>query len=434
MSAVKILILSQYWYPENGVPQRRWSWLSKLLVQAGHEVTVITPPPHYERSDSFSSWLKNKDRTSAQRSTGPSGERILRSGYLPAGRSLTSRVLNQGAVALGMVAEATRKRGMLRGYRPDLVIGTVPAIPTAIITPVVAALFRSSYVIDLRDAWPDLLVEGKRWNEGTGEKSVRERLLGYGPLQVVSSIVESTMYRAFRSAVGIVVTSQELEKHLVNRTQFKGKRPVTATIRNVFPPKTEYEAGDKGQRPTGTLNVLYAGTFGRAQKLSNALEAVRLASQRGVDIHLRLVGSGAALPELRRVIEAQDIPAQIYSRLPAEELYSHYDWADTALVHLTDWDALERAIPSKTYELMASRIHITGVVAGEAAQLIRDLEGGDVVQPENPDALARLWEELSTDRSRLKISTTGQDWVEQQRDSATPNELFSFLGRIKHSL
>lgn len=427
---MKILILSQYWYPENGVPQRRWSWLSKLLVQAGHEVTVVAPPPHYARHIPFRMWLQERKQDHFSNDFGPSGERIVRSGYLPAGRSLTSRALNQGFVSLGMASAAMSRKGQLRTYRPDLVIGTVPAIPTAFVTPLLAKWFGCPYVIDLRDAWPDLLVERAQWNEGTGDRSIREQILSRGPVQLLSSVTERLLYRSFRLAVGIIVTSSALEKHLVKRSQFKGKTPQTATIRNVFPPKTNYCATDKSNRPSGTLRVLYAGTFGRAQKLSNALQAVALAAAQGVDIRLRLVGAGAALPELRRMLEVEDIPVEIISRIPAEELYGHYDWADTALVHLTNWDALERTVPSKAYELMASGIHITGVVAGEVAGLITELEAGEVIPPEDPEALAAAWIALATDRSRLAVSEKGRQWVRQQRDVAAPTALMSFLDRI----
>lgn len=428
---MKILILSQYWFPENGVPQRRWSWLSKLLVEAGHEVLVLSPPAHYAREVSYRAWLKTIGAPSRKAETGPSGERIVRSGYLPAGRSLTSRAINQGAVALGMLWAGLQGKGGVRGFCPDLVIGTVPAIPTAIVTPIIARQLGSPYVIDLRDAWPDLLVERNQWNAGTGSMSLRERILSHGPIQLVSKLVEKMMYGSFRSAAGIIVTSKVLEEHLAQRSQFRGNPPVTVTIRNVFPPKTSYQAGDKGDRDPHTLNVLYAGTLGRAQKLSNALDAVKLAKDKGVDVHLRLVGAGAAREELQRKIDQEDIAAEICNRVPAEELYGHYDWADTALVHLTDWEALDRAIPSKAYELMSVGIHITGVLSGEAAQLVTRLDGGDVVPPEEPEALASLWVDLARDRSRLAIDAKGQEWVRDQRDKQTPGELFKFLEQIR---
>lgn len=425
---MKILLLSQYWYPENGVPQRRWSWLSKLLKAAGHEVTVIAPPPHYQRKMTVREWLQGKKaRSSSELEFGPSGEKILRSGFLPASSSLTLRALNQVSVGFGQLWMVLRRSKQLRGFQPDLVIGTVPALPTSLVTPLVARIMRRPYVVDLRDAWPDLLSEKQQWNSGTGRSSFRERTLSKGPLQVVAAVVERLMYRSLREAAGIIVTSGDLERHLAEHPELKGRSPVLTTIRNVFPPKTDYWAQDKTKGPSDRLNVLYAGTLGRAQKLTNALEAARLARESGITVNLRFVGAGATKKALRAHARNLSVRARFYSRVPADELSAHYDWADTALVHLTDWEPLRLAIPSKTYELMASGIHISGVVEGEAAEIIRGFDAGDVVSPEDPEALAQLWVDLARDRSRLKISTAGRDWVEQQRDEAAPVELFKML-------
>lgn len=427
---MKILVLSQHWFPENGVHQRRWSWLSELLIEAGHEVMVISPPPHYQRKIDFRTWAKSLLSPGVTLETGPSGEKIYRSVYLPAGRSLVVRALNQGVVAAGMLAAVIGKNRPVRRFQPDLVIGTVPAIPTSIVTPVVAKLLKSPYLIDLRDAWPDLLAERKEWNEGTGLKSSKLGSLASVPMKLLSALLTRLMNIAYERSKGMIVTSEHLADALKERFGAKNEHIEIVTIRNVFPPKTSYDARKIKNGANGTLNVLYAGTLGRAQKLSNALDAAKIAEVRGVKVNLRFVGAGVAKEELLRKIKKEKISASVYGHVQAHELRDHYDWADTALVHLTDWEPLERAIPSKTYELMASGIHITGVVGGETADLITDLGGGHVVPPEDPEALAALWVDLATNRGRLTVSEEGQKWVKEQRDQEVPRALFEFLDRI----
>lgn len=427
---MKILVLSQHWHPENGVHQRRWTWLSELLIEAGHEVTVICPPPHDQRKISVRSWLRS---TRAQRKTvemGPSGERVIRCFYLPAGKSLLLRALNQGAIAGGMFFSQFQNLKFFRDFKPDLVIGTVPAIPTALMTPVIAKCFRSPYVIDLRDAWPDLLVARDEWNDGTGLKSGLVSRLGAVPMRLLSVVLTRMMYFSYRHARGMIVTSQDLAENLQAKVAGRGSQLIITTIRNVFPPQTTHRAGTSPEGESGVLNVLYAGTLGRAQKLSNALDAVKLAREQGVQINLRFVGAGVSRDELLRKITDEEITAEIHGRVPAQELREHYDWADTALVHLTNWEPLKRAIPSKTYELMASGIHITGVLDGEAADLITELGSGHVVAPEDPEALASLWVALARNRNQLIVAPAGKEWVEQQRNQEVPRALFSFLNKI----
>lgn len=427
---MKILVLSQHWYPENGVHQRRWTWLSELLIEAGHEVSVICPPPHDQRKIGTLTWLRSVCTQRAGVEIGPSGERIIRSLYLPAGRSLLLRALNQGVVASGMFFAQFQNANFFRDFKPDLVIGTVPAIPTALITPVIAKCFGSPYVIDLRDAWPDLLTARNKWNAGTGIKPGMVHYVGVLPMRLISAVLSRMMYFSYRHARGMIATSQYLADDLQGRARRRNRELIITTIRNVFPPKTTYLARPDDGGESRVLNVLYAGTLGRAQKLGNALEAVKIAAERGVRVNLRLVGAGVARDELLRKITEERITAEVHGRVPAQDLRDHYDWADTALVHLTDWEPLERAIPSKTYELMASGIHITGVVGGETADLITDLGGGHVVQPEDPEALAALWVDLATNRGRLTVSEEGQKWVKEQRDQEVPRALFEFLDRI----
>lgn len=426
---MNILILSHHWHPENGVHQRRWSWLCRMLTDAGHRVVVVTPPPHYQRTGKFSEGLKSLSLIKAQPEQGPSGETIIRCPYLPSGHSITGRALNQAFVATATLLTALVRARAFDGAKPDLVIGTVPALPTSVITSLVALFLRRPYIIDLRDAWPDLLDQAKAWNRGTGEASLRGKILSKGPLKLVTGIIRATVNQTLRKSSGIMVTSANLEHHLRNSSKLWRSDPVIGitTVRNVFPSETNYQATDKSLGPADELNVLYAGTLGRAQHLHNVIEAVRIAGTRGLTVHLRMVGAGATRQSLVKHARDSGCAIEILGRKPADELNSDYDWADTALVHLTDWEPLTRAVPSKTYELMTSNIHISAVVAGEAADLVTQRGAGDVVPPEDPKALADLWIELARDRDRLTIRGDGARWVAHEREVVVPERLLNLI-------
>src|SRR5699024_11948015 len=87
---VRVLVVSQYWAPEYGVPQRRWGWLAELMKSEGHEVVVLTPPPHYLRNLSFKEWLSMGGlRVGRRAEVGPAGESIFRTPFFPADRKST---------------------------------------------------------------------------------------------------------------------------------------------------------------------------------------------------------------------------------------------------------------------------------------------------------------------------------------------------------
>ena len=419
-------MLSQYWHPENGVPQRRWKWLTEVLLSAGHDVSVLAPPPHYKRSISLRQWLNSGGMfPKVNVENGPNGEIIFRSGYFPSGKSLSKRILNQAWAASSMVFAIMRPTGPLRTYRPDLVIGTVPALPTAAVAFLAAKKYAVPYVIDLRDAWPALFKESSSWNEGTGAPSIRERLMKRGPFQLLVLATEKMIGTVLDRASGVITTSTDLA-----RTVAQKHGVPTATVRNVFPSPC-FPRERRSNRSNRQLNVLYAGTLGRAQKLENALIAAKMAGDSGVNVVLKFVGDGATWDALIDQAAELDIEFSLEHHRAPEALKSYYDWSDTALVHLTEWESLETAVPSKTYELMTNGIHISGVVRGETARLITELGAGDIVPPNDPSALARLWIELARDRARLEVSEKGKRWVESQRTETAPVALLGLLRAAK---
>lgn len=430
---MRILVLSQYWWPENGVPQRRWRWLTSILRGEGHEVDVIAPLPlcgqQAGRGDDpcqFAIELRDNER-------GPSGEHIYRCKSLASSDSLTHRAIAQAFVAASTIRTAWRLRRSHELAKPDVVIGTVPALPTAVATFFVARVMRVPYVIDLRDAWPDLIDYGRFWNDGTGKKSLREKILQHGPFQLVGSLTKKILKFVYRHSEVIILTAAHLRTNLTETLSREDATqiPRTVTIRNVFPADFELAGELDFREAGGELNVLYAGTLGRAQQLSNAIEAVELATEKGYRINLRLVGKGATSELLRSEASKSNCSVTVLDEADPEELIRHYKWADTALVHLANWPPLRAAVPSKTFELMRIGIHISAAVEGETAELVSNLKAGDVVPPMDPEALAFLWCSLIEDRSRLKIGPEAKEWLMREVETETPRKLRELLSSIE---
>lgn len=429
---MRILILSQYWYPENGVPQRRWNWLTKILVDSGHEVTVIAPPPTYGIDQEKARSLSN---AKLMLTKGPNGERIIRTPSLFGGHSIARRALAQAVAASGTVM-AILQHYHLRSRSgtdtfPDLIIGTVPALPTATATLVASKLLRKPFIIDLRDAWPDLLEHSAEWNNEVRGRSFRDKVLSSGPLQVATFITRRSILEALKNASAVLVTADTLKTDLIQRrytpllpSATSGTDSNVVTIRNVFPPETKINFSLRNvSSKTEPLHVLYAGTLGRAQELTNALEAVEMANADREVVHLRMVGTGAAAARLIQIAEKRNLAVEFFPKTNADMLREHYEWADSALVHLADWSPLERAVPSKTYELMSTGIHISAAVAGESADIIQSTGAGHVVPPRDPTALANLWKTLQQDRSLLIPSSNAMSWVQKERDLVAPDRI-----------
>lgn len=395
---------------------------------------VVAPTPHCRREKSLKSWVRGIfSERDIDLEVGPCGEKILRCPYIPATHSLSRRVLNQIVIACGMVVRVLPKTSFPRDFAPDLVIGTVPALPTAAVTLFVSKLLGVPYIIDLRDAWPDLLHVSSEWNKALGRKSLRQKLLEKGPKQALLRVVERVLWLVYSRADAMVFTSRYLEDSTMRKLKQRAHRqPEALLIRNVFPTpvlKSQNKCEDDHTASSPELRILYAGTIGRAQNLKNLLEALEIAVEGGVEVKAKILGKGDALPHLKETWNNKSGSVQFEQAINPEKMSEYYDWADCAVVHLAEWEALQRAVPSKTYELMERGVFIIGVVSGETASLIRELGAGRVVPPNHPVLLAETIKELAGNRHLLELQGSAQSWVAKERRIVETKVIPRILGK-----
>ncbi|WZP17879.1 hypothetical protein AAE021_03625 [Arthrobacter citreus] len=105
-------------------------------------------------------------------------------------------------------------------------------------------------------------------------------------------------------------------------------------------------------------------------------------------------------------------PVTFHEPALGTEVMEHYRAADTCVVSLRDdWKSFETTVPSKTYEVLAVGRHVTGIVLGEARDII-EASGAGTVVPSDAASIAAMWLQLHQDRSLLLTGTSGRDWVE----------------------
>ena len=423
-----LLMVSQYWTPDNGVPQRRWAWLSHILNEQGYTLDVVTPGGRSILSvkSFYNELFQPRDLINEH---GPNGERIFRTRGFRTSSSLTARVANQAFVAADslVLACAVIRRAE---QKPDILIATVPALPSAFVVFALSRFFKLPYVIDLRDAWPELLAFSNSWNDAVGSRSIRERVLRLGPLQLMSFVTSRLVNRTLVKADGVIFTSEMHRQYFLKKYAGIQRVPRTAVIRNVFPPRTTYIKKYSNKDALRPLRVLYAGTMGRAQDLENILHAARIAHDSGFPIQLRFVGAGAAKPQLKKLGEELKVDIEFYDQAPADQLRMHYEWSDTAMVHLMGWLPLRLAIPSKTYELISSGIHVTAVGEGALPALIRFLGAGDVVAPGDPLELAKSWKKFA-ERGKFRQPDQAREWIQSERQHTARQALFEILRAVR---
>lgn len=409
---MRVLLLTHHYPPEMGAPQQRWEGLVEWFIANGHDVAVITPVPHYP---SGRVWPEAAGLVAGTVHHGSHGEVVHRAAYRTTTGSVWSLLTDQVIGAAHSVWLARRFAG---DARPDVVITTVPALPSLISGVVVSRLMRRPLVLEMRDAWPDLLAVIDRWDgeRVTGRQHVKRSLAR------VAAVGTSVLQR--RASV-VVTTTHSFAERLRER-RFRHVR----VVRNASHP---FEAPlELPTRPLeGELRVVYVGTVGRAQGLETAVEAARLAAQAGVTVRLRVVGGGAGRALVQQEAAAAGVGVELLGIVPRTEVPDHYAWADTALVMLRAWQGLELTIPSKVYELMDAGLHISASVSGEAADVIGDAGAGDVVPAGDARALADLWVRLARAPHPPAPSPRAKSWVDlHARRPITGEQYLGLLGEL----
>ncbi|MFW5473269.1 glycosyltransferase family 4 protein [Knoellia sp. CPCC 206450] len=408
---MNLLLLTHYYPPEGGAAQHRWSTLVGHLVSEGDTVRVVTPAPHYPLGHLLPGHENLRPGTTHE---GPHGETVHRVSFRPYDSSVRSRMLDEATVARDAVRTVRRGFG---GWRPDVVVATVPSLPMAWAGARSARMFGVPFVLDLRDAWPDLIFFAQEWDLPTSRVRTRAR----AAVRVALNGVGSALTRQQRRADAVVATTESFAEVL--RSRSVGSVHVVRNAAHEVPGYAQHVV----HRESGPLHVLYAGTLGRAHGLGTAVRAAALARERGVEVRLRFLGAGADLGHLRRLAEELRAPVEFLDPVPRRLMGPHYAWADTALVSLRPWEALELAVPSKLYELMGLGLHVSAVVSGEAGQIVEQTGAGTLTAPGDVDQLARSWASLHADRRLLDVSDRARDWAREHADATRLGDAYRTL-------
>lgn len=150
------------------------------------------------------------------------------------------------------------------------------------------------------------------------------------------------------------------------------------------------------------IQVLYAGNLGDGQGMHLILP--ELARRLGQRVRFRIVGAGGRLDVLRDSLQASGLDnVELLSPVAREDLLELYRECDVLFLHLNDYSAFRRVLPSKLFEYAATGKPIWAGVAGYAAEFIAaELTNTAVFAPCDAEAALESFERLElglTDRA-----------------------------------
>lgn len=359
---MRVLLLSHYYPPELGAPQTRLRETVRGLVALGHQVRVVTGPPHYPDGRLPAGYVAH--RPSREHIDGVAVERLP---MLPRpNRSLLDRTVDQASFsAMALTARrAARWSEVLLVETPPLFLGASAAW--------LGFIARRPYLLHVADPWPDLPLA-----LGALRDPVSPRLLhGLAAL-------------AYRRAALITTVSPGLVTLLAAKPSTGGRvrlLPNGVDTSRFLPGLDPSAARAALGWPEARLTLVYAGSVGIAQGVGTLVDAVAPLAAEGVVLHVLGQGHeraaletasaarGLAHVRFEPAVAAQDVPAILAA-------------ADAIAVVLRRGPLVGQSLPTKLVEGLAAGRPLIVSADGDAARLVAEHGAGLTAPAEDPPAL-----------------------------------------------
>ena len=362
---MRVLIYSYNYYPEPIGIAPLMTELAEGLVRLGHEVRVATGMPNYPQRQIYEGYRDKFYCTETR-----NGVLIQRSFiWVKPKSNLLDRLLLDGSFVVSSFFQA------LRGWRPDVILLTVPPLPVCLPAALLGMVYNCPIVLNVQDILPEAAVH-----------------VGLLRNKTMIRVLEGLEKFSYRTAHTISVIADGFVDNLVNKGVPAQKItciPNWVDTQFIRPLDKEENAFRKAHGLDGKFVIMYSGNIALTQGLETVVEAAARLQQHP-DIAFVIVGEPKAIAKLQEycntcgVTNVHLLPFQPRAKLP-EMLAA----ADVGLI-VQKHNVVSFNMPSKTQVLLASGRAIVASVpsTGSAAKAIEKSRGGIVVAPENPEALA----------------------------------------------
>lgn len=357
---MRVLLLSYYFAPDLAA-FRVEALVNALLTHGNDEIEVdvlTTRPNRYPSYTAASDHSAHQPKLSITRID------------LPMHR------FNVWSQAWGFAHYARGAFRAVKGKHYDLIVATSSRLMTATLGAAIARKKQAPLYLDIRDIFVDVLPE------------LYPGVLGKLLARLFSGLEKITLDHAARVNLvspGFLSYFSARYPHMTFSTFTNGVDDLF--VQTPFYPHTPDE-------PARPLKIVYAGNIGAGQGLDKILPA--LAERLAGTACFYVIGDGSTLAQLREALLKRRVKnVELIAPMPRLELTHYYQQADVLFLHLNDFKAFLKVVPSKLFEYAATGKPILAGLDGYSKAFTLDhIANACVFAPANADAavaaLARL--------------------------------------------
>ncbi len=339
---MRIIIAYRYFWPDTPPYATMLREISKWLVDAGHEVTILTAQPAYKPDVKIG---RQPSREIID------GVQVVRLPLLREGKSGLLKAVNGGL----FIAQAALR--VLFGPRRDLVwTATMPPVLQARALSLVARVRRASFLYHMQDIHPEISIYSHTMKPGR-----------------IAGIMGYLDRQTLRGSHHAIVLSTDMKKAVEDR----GIDPSIPTVLRNF---SIGEVADcplaEAPKDGEPVRFVFAGNIGRFQNLEALVDAFGQID--GDRVRLELVGDGRLKNQLVERVRKQGIDNVIFKdHMSPEDAYRYMTQCHVGLVSLSP-NLYKYAFPSKVLTYMAANLPMLAMVEDDSslARLLRENEIG----------------------------------------------------------
>jgi colanic acid biosynthesis glycosyl transferase WcaI len=358
---MKILIVTQYFWPENF----KINDLVLSLQERGNDVTVLTGKPNYPDGKFYSGYNFLNKKVEFYK-----GAKIVRAPLISRGDCSGIRLfINYVSFALfasfTAVFRISKKNDVIFVYEPSPITVGIPAL-------VYKYFSRAPIYFWIQDLWPESLI-------AAGD--VKSKLI----LKLTDRLVRLI----YRKSDVIFISSKSFKHSITGKGVDSEKIYYLPNwAEDIYNEPVEKDNDIAGLLPSKGFKIMFAGNIGESQDFESIVNAAE--KTRGYDdIHWIIVGDGRKKSWIEQEIRLKKMNnIYLIGRHPMRMMPSFFREADVMLVSLKDEPIFSLTVPAKIQSYLACGKPILAMINGEGADVIRESKSGFAVNAGDFNALA----------------------------------------------
>lgn len=357
---MNILYIHQYFKVPSEPGGTRSYWIAKEMLDAGHQVTIITSSSNYSES------IREIDIE---------GIKVI---YLKEDYSQNMTIKRRVKAFVSFMFKSTKVA--LRQKDVDLVFATSTPLTIGIPALVLKKFKNIPYVFEVRDLWPEVPIQ-----------------MGALKNPIVRTIAKKLEKIIYKNAKHIIALSPGMQEGVVKyvREEKTSMVPNMSKIDEFWPRDKNISLMQELGLKENTFKVIHFGALGLANGADTIIESAKLLKEDS-SIEFVFIGGGSNEDNLRCKVEEYNLKnVKFLGKFPMKETSEIVNFCDVSIVSFMDIPILYTNSPNKLFDSLSAGKPIIVNSAGWTKDLVEEYNCGTYVNPSNPEELVDVLQKWS---------------------------------------